>query len=710
MTGVVDDWPYPSPVFVPRDEEGPTWACPDLTCECHGGEEVAEDPFELVLFDHRGLRMPRARVRLHLNGRLLTSAPQEARGDGSIRFELPTAARRLFVEWAPAGLPLHPRLPYQVSYVLRVGRVFPRNFSERLINLGFAMAPLDEQVRAFQRVYELPVTGVPAHIEERLFRYYDQVSVDPVPPNGAPPPPDPSGTALSIVSAEGSQPRSAPRLLARSPAAPPSGTGLLNQTPPPAAPKPAAPLAPTVVRVQVSDNFGKRVRQAEVTVADTTRIESATTNVAGRADVSIKTAETTLRVTVSKKHHAPFPGNGQPVITGPVLLDVTIDQLVLADPQPSTPTTAVPGVTGSSPQTRRLQVVLIDGIFGLAQTFPSTPTRELTARESMREFLHHLHHGALALHPSEVLRVTHDPTSGDGEPCGDKCRLASKRLQTTTTIAGVRFLHLTAGTVKVHKPGTHVFEGQHHFEESFTCEDAPIGSLVLRNLVGMVRFARRMAGDHGIAVVYHIGFQRGTPGAHHDGRAIDVDGFAITVPELNGRTRIDPTRIGDDFHIALHWGRVHMWDPRTVAQHPNDSTQWIRLPIYDDRTDFPSFPVTERRLQYRLDPIPYPIPPPATPSGPADSRWLILRDHFERAREVFRTAYGFFVAEYTDSNAHLGPPPPANTPTPLDDRTGHFILHPDYGRINHGLTASGKKKQNGREAHFNHIHAQLGPT
>jgi len=51
---------------------------------------------------------------------------------------------------------------------------------------------------------------------------------------------------------------------------------------------------------------------------------------------------------------------------------------------------------------------------------------------------------------------------------------------------------------------------------------------------------------------------------------------------------------------------------------------------------------------------------------------------------------------------HIEPPPKA--PLPDDGTEG------DYGRINHGVTAAGTPKQNGRQAHFNHIHAQLGPT
>jgi len=158
-----------------------------------------------------------------------------------------------------------------------------------------------------------------------------------------------------------------------------------------------------------------------------------------------------------------------------------------------------------------------------------------------------------------------------------------------------------------------------------------------------------------------------------------------------------------------------MWNPKDVAAHPGDPTQWKRLTVVDDRTDFPKFKLNQRRLQYRLSPIPYPNPPPATPLGPTDSHWLVLRDHFDMARQVFQTAHDFFVKEYSDGHHFLGKPPgnlPASkkVPTPIDDPQGHFIIHPDYGRINHGLTSAGTKKQNIREAHFNHIHAQLGPS
>lgn len=150
------------------------------------------------------------------------------------------------------------------------------------------------------------------------------------------------------------------------------------------------------------------------------------------------------------------------------------------------------------------------------------------------------------------LKMRHDPPSPDGAPCTSKCRVISRRLEPSTTVAGVKYLQLTHFERKVHKPSQHGFEGQHHFEENFTCKDAPIGTLVLRHLVGIVRLSQHMATEHGIGVVYHIGFQRGTAGSHHDGRAIDVGGFALTPPALKGTTKVSPPRIGDDFHIALH--------------------------------------------------------------------------------------------------------------------------------------------------------------
>jgi hypothetical protein len=81
--------------------------------------------------------------------------------------------------------------------------------------------------------------------------------------------------------------------------------------------------------------------------------------------------------------------------------------------------------------------------------------------------------------------------------------------------------------------------------------------------------------------------------------------------------------------------------------------------------------------------------------------------HFVTARTIFNAVCDFATREYTDGNSTLGPlatSAAAEVPTPIDSHAGHFILHPDYPRPN----AAGAK--NGRQAHVNHLHFQLGAT
>jgi len=610
-----------------------------------------------------------------------------------VTIEVPESTDGILLQWAPAHLPREPRYPYELDYHLIVDARHPHNFARRLQNLGFFSTDLEERVKAFQRVYELAPTGIPEHIEHRLHHYHDQMGLPPVPVSGGGPgsqvfeaSPAASGAGGSVTTAVTAT----------------AGGSPLRQPLSSSTPRPAAPLADVIVRLEVVDPQGRAIPKVAVEVRASDNTATTKTTTAGRADITIKTADTQVEVMLSKRHHAPYTGTGGSVVTGPVIVNLELEQGTLAERQPDSGPPVFPEVSGKSRRVRRARIVMIDGIFARAQAHPDTPTRQLSKREVMTEYLRHLHHGEIALLPRERLDVLHDPKSGDGDPCTDKCKLKAKRFKVANIFSKVKFLYLSGGSPGRPRKGD-VFEGQHHFRDSFTCKDVLIGSLDTRNAVGMVRLARWMREKHDVFVVYHIGFMRGRPGAHNQGRAIDVGGFARSIP---GRETISPPRMKDDFHVALHWGRVAMFDPKTVAAHPNDSSKWTRLPAtqVDDLTNYPDYTPQQRLLRYRLDPLPYPTPPPALPSGPADSRWLVLRDHFDEARTIFRSAFDFFVAEYSDSHDQLGPSAPANVPTPIDSPHGHFVLHPDYGEVNSG------GKSNGRQAHFNHFHAQLGPT
>lgn len=154
-----------------------------------------------------------------------------------------------------------------------------------------------------------------------------------------------------------------------------------------------------------------------------------------------------------------------------------------------------------------------------------------------------------------------------------------------------------------------------------------------------------------------------------------------------------------------------MWDGTTVLANPTNSALWKRLSVNDDGHDYSADPsATVSRLHYRMDPAPFqdPVPAALATSDPALAAQLAtVATHFVSAQAVFQGVYDFATREYTDADSTLGPLPagaPAETQTPIDSHAGHFILHPDYPKPN----AAGAK--NGRQAHVNHLHFQLGAT
>jgi hypothetical protein len=114
-------------------------------------------------------------------------------------------------------------------------------------------------------------------------------------------------------------------------------------------------------------------------------------------------------------------------------------------------------------------------------------------------------------------------------------------------------------------------------------------------------------------------------------------------------------------------------------------------------------------LKYRLDPPPYQNVAITTTDAELATRLARIAPHFVEAGRLFRAAYDFFVREYADTAPTTvlppaQPPQPIPPPTPIDSHDGHFLIHPDYS------SPDTPNADDGRNAHSNHIHAQLGPT
>jgi hypothetical protein len=78
--------------------------------------------------------------------------------------------------------------------------------------------------------------------------------------------------------------------------------------------------------------------------------------------------------------------------------------------------------------------------------------------------------------------------------------------------------------------------------------------------------------------------------------------------------------------------------------------------------------------------------------------------HFKQASEIFKYVFDIAAREYSDKDEILGRNPGGDeTPTEIDSHEAHFIIHPDYSSPN-----SPGNESDGRQAHQNHLHLQLG--
>ncbi len=122
-----------------------------------------------MLCDERGNRLPRARARVFANRQLINPTHPHADPHGWLTVELLHEPRHLFVEWAPASVPLIQSLPYRRH--LRVADISSAqaNGEARLANLGFdGGRSLEACVLRFQRHYGLPLTGNLDDVEDEL--------------------------------------------------------------------------------------------------------------------------------------------------------------------------------------------------------------------------------------------------------------------------------------------------------------------------------------------------------------------------------------------------------------------------------------------------------------------------------------------------------------------------------------------------------------
>src|SRR5438105_9228371 len=217
------------------------------------------------------------------------------------------------------------------------------------------------------------------------------------------------------------------------------------------------------------------------------------------------------------------------------------------------------------------------------------------------------------------------------------------------------------------------------------------------HLFSQIQQSKELNDKEKVVAAYHIGLNGNAAGkktaegkiifdCHTYGRAIDLGGLSTAMPDSKAGTS-SAVRLGTDFVVLLHWGRVPMWDGVSVAADPGNPSAWTRLTDrFDDKHNYskPSNPASQ--LHYRLDPAPFQDPVPALNPPDADLTAALgkVAPHFTRAAALFKTAFDVIVREYQDADDQTGPQKTADPPpSAIDTAAGRlFTLHPDYPRPN----------------------------
>jgi hypothetical protein len=186
-----------------------------------------------------------------------------------------------------------------------------------------------------------------------------------------------------------------------------------------------------------------------------------------------------------------------------------------------------------------------------------------------------------------------------------------------------------------------------------------LGNLDGRNVVFLVRLASLMEW-YGATSIYHIGFlfDPSRNDCHGQGRACDFAGAAGD---------------GWDITVAQHW-------TGQPVQMPVDWTS-PEGKRYATGSKLPDWPPRFKQTTFRLDPSNPHLDPNLSP---------------DLARQVFYSAYQHAITEGTDTRAAV---------MSSIGSTSSFVLHPDHPTSNPDPAA-----KSGREAHWQHIHMQVGPT
>lgn len=173
----MSDWPYDETETPIAEPNAPDWECPEGICECNHPDETGEKyEFSVMLFSPEGERMDGARCRIVHHGRVINEDQPNADESGWVTAMVPHLPATVLVEWAPAGTPRAPDLPYRTWYYVDIDRPLRESTRRKLHNLGYSTkSMLEENIKQFQRDYSTaPVTGKAEDIEDDLRTYHDE--------------------------------------------------------------------------------------------------------------------------------------------------------------------------------------------------------------------------------------------------------------------------------------------------------------------------------------------------------------------------------------------------------------------------------------------------------------------------------------------------------------------------------------------------------
>jgi hypothetical protein len=720
-------WPYDAVEPADDDPGVPTWECPGGLCECHTTEGDAERaPHTILFFDPGAKRMKGARCRVLENGELINKEHPYANGGGAVPVKVRTSTSVLELEWAPAELPLDAAFPYRRRYYLDLGEGDNEGARRRLNNLGFsAQKTLDDNVSDFQRTYLQNPTGNVDDVKFELASFHDEGTLPPVPRGG-------KGAAPRTSFVQQEAAGASPADLALGGSAAPGGKKAQGS---------AAPLEVTKILVHVRSRSGRDLHgdktkdeQVNVRVVSGPFDQTKETDAGGFATFSLTgdDVDTTqppgwISLSVSRRHHGPDLGpEGYGLVKRPAAKEfqasLKLEPPTIALDQPLMLPSFEANVRIKG-KDRYVDVVLIDAALGRAAATPGTPARRLDGKQIQDELMAAHVDGDITLRKDFDFDFVHENAGDEASrfsPCTGNCKVRSPTVDRwialkPATISGVTWYSLLAFTNNAEKPKDNPVTLQYTRDKFGFGRKQEIVNIDQRLVVGLLRICRDIHLRFNIVAAFTQGMEGGDTNlatgkkrtdAHGYGLAVDFGGVSREQPDVRTKSakgaESRDVKLGVDFIVLYHWGRIEMWDPKLVKENPDDTSKWQRIKssVADAINYANDANAKQIKLHYRLDPAPLQDDPPEG----ATEDLKKLAEHFRTAQLLFKAIYDDAVADLSDSNDVLGPSKTAkDTKTEIDANVPHITLHPDYGKPN-----SPGKDFDGRQAHQNHLHFQLG--